>query len=96
MDMNERKPAIPPWGKYKGGRPIPGQMFDMPEFLIPVTPELVFGDFKMRHPTLAKHIVKWKMRGVYIVRVWLTNDMILDHDYREHAAVIIRDGRDEW
>lgn len=74
---------------------LPGQMFDIPKTTGKLTFRNVVKDFKSRHPTLAKQILKWQGWGYATVRIWLEGGMIVDYNYDDHAAVIISSGEDD-
>lgn len=69
---------------------LPGQMFDIPEPTEKLPYEEIIKDFKKRHPRLGKSILGWQPHGYATVRIWVDNDTVLDYNYDEHVAKIVR------
>lgn len=67
-----------------------GQMFDLPEPKKKLPYEDIMKDFRMRHPKLGKTTLGWQPHGYATIRIWLDKGMIIDYNYDEHMAKIIK------
>lgn len=67
-----------------------GQMFDLPESKEKLPYEEVMKDFRMRHPKLGKATRGWQPHGYATVRIWIDGGIVLDYNYDEHMAKIVK------
>lgn len=51
-----------------------------------VTWEMIFKDFKSRHPNLQKEVTYWRPRDYLTIELWMDDGSTMSYDYRTHRA----------
>ena len=51
-----------------------------------VTWELIFADFKSRHPNLQKEVTYWRPRDYLVIELWMNDGTTMIYNYETHKA----------
>ena len=56
-----------------------------------LTFEMIYKDFRTRHPHMAKEVVHWRPNDYMEIRIFLDDGMILRYSYWDHKATICKE-----
>ena len=59
-----------------------------------ITWNMIFADFKQRHPNLRKEVSYWCPRDYLIIELWLKDGRRMLYDYWNHKAEFIQKEND--
>lgn len=53
-----------------------------------VTFDVIYADFRRRHPNLSREVVHWKPLNTLKIKIYMSDGMIIVYDYWTHRATI--------